>query len=205
MVDEYLTRLGRALSGIPADRRDQILADVTEHISEGRATLDIESESSIQALLDRIGDPAEIAAEAGSVPTLKARRRSDVFVPLLLLFGGIVGFIYPLLALVWLAGVAMLWASTSWSITQKLLGTLVLPGGLLPWALLVLQPVAVTSCSDNTLANGRTVDHCSTSGHTLAPYFGIPIFLVTLIAPVLTAWYLSRVLRRGDRVPRLLT
>ncbi|MEO8519232.1 MAG: hypothetical protein ABI438_08605 [Dermatophilaceae bacterium] len=54
----------------------------------------------------------------------------------LLLFGGL------LLGVGWFVGVSRVWRSTVWSRGEKLLGTLVLPGGLLAAALLAPRQVA---------------------------------------------------------------
>lgn len=51
----------------------------------------------------------------------------------LLLVGG---FVIP--AAGWMLGVALLWISRAWTVREKLVGTLVLPGGLLaPFAVMV--------------------------------------------------------------------
>jgi len=197
IIDAYLSDLKEALSGIPASRRNQIVTEIAEHIEEGRQMLDVENDLTVRALLDRIGDPAEIAAEAGSVPHQTSRRRSDPWVPWLLLLGGVIGLAFPLLAVAWLVGVALLWTSTTWNIGQKLVGTFVLPGGLLPLAYLLLRPAAVTSCSGYSAPGVPTIEHCSTTGFTLPPLIGIPIFLVALVAPILTTAYLVRIERRG--------
>jgi hypothetical protein len=196
IIDAYLTDLREALSGVPASRRNQIVTEIAEHIDEGRQMLDVESDLTVRAMLDRIGDPAEIAMEAGSVPGRSLRRRSDPWVPWLLLFGGFVGLVFPLLAVAWLVGVALLWISPTWNIGQKLLGTFVLPGGLLPLMIMLIQPVAVTSCSSYEAPGRPAVEHCSSSGHTLPPLIGIPVFVVALVAPILTALYLGSVERR---------
>lgn len=197
VVDDYLLKLKRALGGVSASRRNQIVDDIAVHIEDGRLLLDMENESTVRALLNRIGDPASIAAEAGGAAERTARRRSDSWVPWLLLFGGVVGLALPLLGVAWLVGVALLWTSTSWSIGQKLLGTFILPGGLLPLAIMLLRPVEVASCSSYGRPGIPTVEHCSASGFTFPLLVGIPVFLVALVAPIVTAVYLLRVEQRG--------
>jgi|ERR1039458_143698 uncharacterized membrane protein len=64
IVDDYLHQLGDALRTLPASERDQIVAEITEHISQARAELPDQSEASIRGLLDRVGDPEVIAASA---------------------------------------------------------------------------------------------------------------------------------------------
>jgi eukaryotic-like serine/threonine-protein kinase len=64
IVDDYLHRLDAALLQLPAAERDQIHAEITEHIAQARATLPTQSEAAIRELLDRLGDPEVIAAAA---------------------------------------------------------------------------------------------------------------------------------------------
>jgi uncharacterized membrane protein len=64
MVGEYLDAVHRATVDLPPDRRDDLLADLTEHIATARAELDPETEAGVRDILERLGDPASIAAEA---------------------------------------------------------------------------------------------------------------------------------------------
>jgi uncharacterized membrane protein len=65
LVDNYLRAVGQALAGLPAYRRDELLEDLREHIAAGRAELgDDETEAEVRSLLDQLGDPADVAAEA---------------------------------------------------------------------------------------------------------------------------------------------
>src|SRR5215213_1051615 len=64
LVDRYLTDLEAELRGLPANRRRELLDEVGEHITAARAALDPETEAAIRTVLERLGDPADIAAEA---------------------------------------------------------------------------------------------------------------------------------------------
>lgn len=64
MVGEYLDAVRRATVDLPPDRRDDLLADLSEHIATARAELDPETEAGVRDILERLGDPASIAAEA---------------------------------------------------------------------------------------------------------------------------------------------
>jgi hypothetical protein len=48
---------------LPANRRDEIVAEIEEHISEGLAELPNETETEVRNMLERLGDPQDIAAE----------------------------------------------------------------------------------------------------------------------------------------------
>jgi hypothetical protein len=64
MVGEYLDAVRRATVDLPPDRRDDLLADLAEHIATARSELDPETESGVRDILERLGDPVGIAAEA---------------------------------------------------------------------------------------------------------------------------------------------
>jgi hypothetical protein len=191
-IDQYLAELDAALASLPASRRNQILDEIRDHIKESRGLLDVEDESSISALLERIGEPEAIAAEAGAVDGDDESRRSDAWVPWLLLLGGIPSAAFWLLGIGWILGVGFLWASARWGLRDKLIGTLVLPGGLLPLVLLLIRPVGSYGCDSHGGPGVPTSTHCTTSGMVLAPAFAIPLFIVLLVAPVFTLVWLKR-------------
>lgn len=62
LVRRYMAQLDAALQDVDTSRREEILADVHGHIEEGRAGLDPDDAASVRTLLDRVGDPAAIAA-----------------------------------------------------------------------------------------------------------------------------------------------
>ena len=66
IVNEYLDRLRIALSDLPSERRRQLIVSITDHINEARSTLDAKSEVAIRDILDRVGQPGDIAADAMS-------------------------------------------------------------------------------------------------------------------------------------------
>jgi hypothetical protein len=195
VVDQYMTELNQALSPLPDERREEILAEITHHIEEGRALLDEDDTRSVGALLDRIGAPSAIAAEAGAWPLSAKTRRGDSSVPWILLFGGLAGIIAWPLAALWLIGVWRLWRSPEWRFAEKIVGTLLLPGGLLSFGLLVFRPAAVTSCSGHGGPGIRTVTHCVTSGLVLSPALAIPVVLLAVAIPVFTTTRLLRTQR----------
>lgn len=191
-IDQYLAALDAALVSLPASRRSQILDDIRGHIMEGRARLDVEDESSIGALLERIGRPETIAAEAGAVDGDDESRRRDAWVPWLLLLAGIPGAALWLLGIGWIVGVGFLWTSERWGFRDKLIGTLVLPGGLLPLMLLVTRPVGTYGCDSHGGPGSPTITHCTTNGLVLAPAVAVPLFIVLLVAPIFTFFWLKR-------------
>ena len=122
LVQRYLAQLDRALQGVDTTRREEILAEVREHIEEGRAGLDPDDAASVRTLLYRVGDPAAIAAEAGAPPP--GSRRWDAWAPWLIIFGPVAS------GLGWIAGMLILWTSPAWSRRDQLIATFVPLAGL---------------------------------------------------------------------------
>lgn len=191
LVAGYLSDLDRALGSLSPDRRRQIVREIALHIEEGRADLDHEDPVAIQALLARVGDPRAIAAEAGAHGFSDVARSSDRFAPWLLLLGGF------LFVVGWFAGLALLWASPTWRARDKLLGTLVLPGGL-AFAFAFLFMPSETNCQGVSGPGPIAFSHCPMTGLVLPFPVGIVVLVVTVLAPILTAVRLERVRRRGE-------
>ena len=133
IVSGYLARLEQALAGLPPARTAELVDDVRSHIAEARRGLAEETDADLLNILDKLGDPGDIAADArdplGAQPSPPA-------MPLgLLEIAAIVA-----LALVWPAGIALVWLSSAWSQRDKLIATVFVPGGVL--ALGILSGVA---------------------------------------------------------------
>jgi len=64
IVEEYLRHLNDALGELPDVRRRQLVDQITEHIQVARSQLPEQSEAALRNLLDRLGPPEDIAAEA---------------------------------------------------------------------------------------------------------------------------------------------
>lgn len=64
ILNQYFRRLEQALSRLPDDRREQIVEDLRAHIEDALRSEPDRSEASVLAVLDRVGDPDEIAQEA---------------------------------------------------------------------------------------------------------------------------------------------
>jgi beta-lactam-binding protein with PASTA domain len=64
IVEQYLSRLKVALADVRPERRQQLIESITDHISEARSTLSAHTEVAVRDILDRVGQPEDIAAEA---------------------------------------------------------------------------------------------------------------------------------------------
>ena len=235
LVEDYLRELHSAAQGLPADRRDELIEEITAHIAEARQSDG--SPLAVRNILDRLGDPADIVRAAADTPpgspawsgapssaghpagqpaTQPGRAGAlELAAVLFLLLGGIV---IPVLG--WFIGVVLLWMSPRWTAKDKLLGTLVWPGGLLAPALLAAAGAAaglvassVTTCTsaDAVLAPvsssqqtvAQTATHCTTSGGIgLPPWLVITLGLILMILAVAgPIWTASRLLRRARQSP----
>jgi Domain of unknown function (DUF4190) len=64
LVEDYLRRLDAAASTLPPDRRAELVSEIREHLQEGLRQSETNDEVSVRNLLERIGPPEEIVAEA---------------------------------------------------------------------------------------------------------------------------------------------
>jgi hypothetical protein len=169
--------------GVEASRRAEILAAVRGHIEEGRTGLDPDDAAGVRTLLDRLGDPAAIAAEAGASPP--ASGRWDAWAPWLIIFGFIAS------GLGWIAGVLILWASPTWSQRDKLIATIVPLAGLVALFFGVVAALhTAASCPGATTLASTT---CTTKGVTLPLGVAIVLIVVGLAAHLLPPIQLMRI------------
>jgi len=234
LVEDYLAQLRAEALVLPDDRREELVEEITAHITEARQSDG--SPMAVRNILDRLGDPADIVRSAadtppgspawsgayGSVagqPVAAATQPSrigalEIAAVLFLLLGGIV---IPFLG--WAIGVVLLWLSPRWTTRDKLLGTLVWPGGLLAPALLLVAGAAAgllatssTICTDDPVVAPlgsapqnvhQAAAHCTTSGGVgLPPWLFITLSLIVLILAVAgPIWTARRLLRRAGESP----
>lgn len=120
-VRTYLAELNRLLDGVP--ERTLVVDGVAQHIADALADGPADAQR-VRAVLDELGDPATIAAEAGGTAAPPARRFLDrrsgaVCTVLLLTLGNLV---LPVVA--WIVGLGFLWFSRGWTVLDKIVATL---------------------------------------------------------------------------------
>ncbi len=188
----YLQRVRREGRDLPGDRLAELLVDLEEHLS---AAIPADaSDAEAREILDRFGDPREIIATERPESFVPAERRGtrEWVAICLLLFGFIAAGVG------WIVGVVLLWSSRAWTTRDKLIGTLILPGGLFATVVLLLlalgRPHKETCTHRDTsgIHYGASVVHCmpvpSSGPSTLA---SIALVLLAL-TPIVTAVYLAR-------------
>ena len=189
LADEYLARLDRALATLPRDRRREIAEEISDHITAARAELLPDDDAALRTMLDRLGDPEQIAAEARDRFGVPAHERGwlEIGAIVLLLVGGF------LVLVGWLVGVVLLWLSSIWTVRDKLIGTLLVPGGLVLPALMGVGVIGgyAETC---TFVDGQETCTPGPPAYELALWYAF--FAVSLIGPIFTAVYLARRSRR---------
>ena len=141
LIGAYLVRVRRAARRLPQGRRECVIARTGDLIREALDASTIEAPDShrsdnhdVQGILARLGEPRDIVqAVDGHVPGDEAHW-PDYLAVLLLVTGGF-AFLPG-----WVAGAVLLWASPRWRLSERLVGTLIWPGGLTGFWYLLSAP-----------------------------------------------------------------
>ncbi len=150
LVRGYLERLRAAAAGLPPDRREELMAEVREHIGVALSAEAGElTEVSVRNVLDRLGPPGEIVRAEREDPATPSTPQVGAPAPpavppwgalevaaLVTLAAG--GIVLPVLGV--LLGLLMAWLSDRWSTQQKLVASAIV---LLP--MILVLPVALIS------------------------------------------------------------
>lgn len=202
----YLDRLRVAARTLTVDEADDLVADIADHLREALPATP--SEAEVRTVLDRLGTPQELVAAAGgpastpaSGPAAAPPREPRFGAVEVLALVGLVGaellfILWPLAALLWLAGLVLLAVSRVWSGRQKAWGLAALATGF-PVAFTVLAipvPSGTTVCEGVAGPDGSTVSSCVTEGGW--PDWAFTVVQVLLVAylcvQVWTLWRLTR-------------
>jgi len=163
LAEDYLRRLEEAAQPLPRARRRALLADTATYLDQ--AIKPDASAVEVRGLLGTLGTPEALAAQDRPKPEGDPSANELPAITLLALGGlflGIGRFV----------GVYLLWRSRSFTLTDKLIGTLLWPGGLASAMVVAIALLASSLDAGPLLAVG------------------------VLVVPLLTAAYLYR------RVPR---
>jgi hypothetical protein len=195
LISDYLEKLDAELADLPRAARRDVTEEISAHIAELRA--DRDSEADVRAVLDRLGDPAEIAADARERFDVQPRTRSRLDVAAII-FLSIGSLVLPVFG--WFVGLILLWMSNAWNTRDKVLGTLFVPGGL-GTAFLLLQTVGSSeACVQSFDEQGRTIDQtCSGGSSTFDDVFWPALVIALVVASITTTIYLALRLRRSNR------
>jgi HAAS len=184
LVAGYLQRLRRDARRLPRATREELLSDIEAHLAE--ATNPGMPDAEVLTVLERLGEPEQIVEAQEPPPALVSDRRGlrEWATILLLLFGGFA------FGVGWLVGLVLLWSSRAWTTRDKWIGTLVVPGGLVPASIMGVVVVTTTVQVCTTLAGGPR--HCTGGSSGGVKLLVILIFALLVIAPIMCAIYLAR-------------
>lgn len=143
-VHSYLHAVETRLAHLPADQSEEILFGMREHITEALAR----GGQSAQEVLRSLGSPDDVVAglaipgvavprmtQATPRPAYQSSTLWVVAVTILLPFGVL------LAGIGWLFGVAGLWMGTRWKVWEKIMGTVIFPGGFLGGMIIARLPL----------------------------------------------------------------
>lgn len=193
LIEGYLARLGDAAADLPKSARRELIDDVGAHIAEARARQPEETDATILNILDRLGEPGVVVADARDRLGLKGARPYRAG---LLEVAAVI-----LVPFLWPVGVILLWMSPAWRWPDKLVGTLVPPGGYigLSYALAAFT-VAGRSCSTIRDQAGHLLSSSCTGPAELPGILVVPLAILVFGSPLISATYLALRLRWGRSV-----
>jgi hypothetical protein len=168
LVRDYLGRLEAAAAMLPVNRRDELAAEVREHINVALAEAGRSDEVTVRNILERLGSPEEIAAaEAGPAGALGAAAVApavgvagtgsrwgavEVSAVVLLCLAWPARYL-PFGMFLWLglavAGLVLVWVSGEWTRRRKLTATTCVIA-LYLFATLLTTPVGVSCTTGNS-------------------------------------------------------
>ncbi len=210
-VRAYLDRLGVLSRGLPEERRAELLADIEEHLVDATAATD-GSEVALRDVLERLGPPEDVVAEAAggarataplAPPPAPPGRPGLEMVALTLLVLSLVLSVTLVLAVLaplpWLVGLVLLLLSARWTPADKVWGVLAygVLGMPLVWvAGFMAAPLwFAESCTGGSRADGTTFEEC-----TGGPPAWWPVVVVAVALAVLGLWVWTGLrLRRSAR------
>src|SRR4051812_7259607 len=172
LVDDYLRRLEAAAADLPHGRRGELVAEIQEHIEAALREGGAGDEVAVRNVLERLGPPEEIAAEAGAGTPAPERGRLETAALLVLA----VHFLLPFVGYLIAAGLVL--ASRVWDGHDKAVALLIPPLVVVVGGFVVLAGAA-------GIAEGDSFD----SG--LGPV-EIAVLLAGALSGLLSAAYLSR-------------
>ena len=208
LIDGYLARLTVAATDLSPSVREELIEDMRAHIAEARTHEPEETDATILNILDRLGDPELLAAEARQRPTPVPSRQSSAWPGLfrsgILEIGALV-----LLPFVWVIGVILLWLSPAWNTRDKVIGSIFSLGGY-PGIFIIggafgHHGIGVTSsgnsCISSTDSAGNVTQACTSMSawEVIGLVLSVALVVIVWLLPVITSVYLALRLRAGRR------
>jgi hypothetical protein len=163
LVEDYLEQLGRAAGKLPRGERKELLEETERYLDQ--AIRPDASQYEVRSMLGSLGTPEALAAQERPKPIKPDPQPTEGSAVVLLAIGGL------FIGIGWFLGLYLLWRSKVFTLTDKLIGTFLWPGGLASAMI-----VAIVVLASSVRLNGL-------------------IAIAVIAVPCLTAWYLWRRLR----------
>jgi hypothetical protein len=193
LLADYLIRVRRAARRLPRGRREWVIGRAGDRIAVALGA-DHADAPDVAAILTGLGEPQLLVQSVdGHVPGDEARWADNLAV-LLLVIGGIA--FLP----IWVGGAVLLWASPRWQLRERLIGTLIWPGGLAGFWVLALRPSLARTFGLTRAVFPALVPRLSMS---LASYRPNALFWLTLAALMVVQAAVGISLLRRARGPEL--
>jgi hypothetical protein len=196
LIDGYLARLSAAGADLPKSARQELLDDMRAHIAEARAREPQETDATILNILDRLGDPAVVVAETRDRLGLRA---PAPYRPGLLEIAAVI-----LVPFFWPIGIILLWMSPAWRWRDKVIGTMIPPGGYMGIAIFGVAFASARTSGGSCVLVTDVAGHAVQSGCQSPPgpspletVASIVIAILIYTLPLITAAYLALRLRWG--------
>jgi hypothetical protein len=190
LIEGYVARLSAAAGDLPKSARQELMDDMRSHIAEARAREPEETDAAVMNILDRLGEPATVVADARErlgIRPLQPYRPGLLEVAAVIL----VPFLWPI-------GVILLWMSPAWHWRDKLIGTLVPPGGYIGLSYILLAAVTPgRSCGTIRDQAGHLIQSSCTGPSELPGVLLVPWTILVFGSPLISAAYLAIRLRWG--------
>jgi len=192
LIDGYLARLSAAAGDLSKSARQELIDDMRLHIAEARAREPEETDAAVMNILDRLGEPATVVADARERLGI---RLAQPYRPGLLEIAAVI-----LVPFLWPIGVILLWLSPAWNWRDKLIGTMVPPGGYIGLSYILLAAATPgPSCGTITDQAGHLIQSSCTGPAELPGVLLVPLTILVLGSPLISAAYLAIRLRWGRR------
>ncbi len=205
LTSAYLEELRGLAQGLPPEQSRELVDDIRDHVTT--ALRPDSSEAEVRETLDRLGTPAELVAAAGPMmpatqePSPPAGRGVATGAITCLILAELMVILWPLAALVWVAGVILLVLAQTWTAREKVLGVVGLASGFpLLSCVLAIGLVAggsTTTCTQSGPAGADSGTATCTIGpdtHSYA-WLALAIGVAYLAFQAYTVWRLTRARR----------
>lgn len=207
LATAWLDRVEALSAGMPEDRRQELLADLRDHLD---AALPADPDAAqVEHVLARMGDPADIVAAARddlpppapvvATTAVTSDRLTGAEIVTLVLFvlSGLLLLLVPVAVIAWVVAVVLLLTRDRWEGVENLVALLLPFGFAIPWVAVGSMSVVVSKCvttsTTDAVGDVAEVSTCGGGGPGLAGIVAI-IFLVAVF--LTAAWGVVWLVRR---------